>query len=125
MMRRMEHLSCEERLRELGLFSLEKSRLRGGLIVVFLHLKGAYKKDGDKFFNKACCDRTRSNGFKLKQGKFTLDIREKFFTVGVVKHWNRLCREVVDAPSLETFKTRLDRFLTDLVEDVPAHCREV
>ncbi|KAK4827340.1 hypothetical protein QYF61_016787 [Mycteria americana] len=57
--RRLEHLSYEERRRELGLFSLEKRRLWGGLLVAFQYLKGAYKKDGDKLFSRACCDRTR------------------------------------------------------------------
>jgi len=61
MIRGLEHLCCEERLRELGLFSLEKRRVQGALIVAFLYLKGAHKKDGDRLFSEACCDRTRSD----------------------------------------------------------------
>jgi len=56
-----KHLSYEERLRELGLLSLEKGRLRGDLTEAFQYLKGAYRKDGENLFSKACCDRTRSN----------------------------------------------------------------
>jgi len=109
MIRGMEHLSYEKRLRELGLFSLEKRRLELDFIVAFLYLKGAYEKDGDRLFSRACCNRTRSNGFKLNEGRFRLDIRKNFFTVRVVKYWYKLPREVVDAPSLETFKVMLDR----------------
>ncbi|KFP16541.1 hypothetical protein Z169_14835, partial [Egretta garzetta] len=55
------------------------------------------------------------NSFKLNQGRFRLDIRKKFFTMKVVKHWNRLPGEVVEAPSLEAFKARLDRALSSLI----------
>ncbi|KFV17666.1 hypothetical protein N340_01416, partial [Tauraco erythrolophus] len=55
------------------------------------------------------------NGFKLKEGRFTLDMRKKFFTQRVVRHWNRLPREAVDAPSLEAFKARMDEALGNLV----------
>jgi len=113
MIRGLEHVSYEERLRELGLFSLEKRRLRGDIIVAFEYLKRACKKDGAKVFSRACGNRTRGNGFKLKEGRFRLDTKT-FFTVRVVKHWHRLPTEVVDAPSLE-FKARLDGALSNLI----------
>jgi len=95
--------------------------------MAFQYLKGASRKEGDNLFSKACCDRTRSNGFKLKEGRFRLDIRKKFFTIRVVKHWHRLPREVVDASSLETGNIQ-DQVgqgseQPGLVVDVPAHCR--
>ncbi|KFP50550.1 hypothetical protein N323_03853, partial [Cathartes aura] len=114
MIRRMEHLFYEERLRELGLFSLERRRLWGDLIAAFQYLKGAYKKDGDRLFSKACSDRTRIKSFKLKEGRFRLDRRKKT-PMRAVKRWNRLPREVVDAPFLEIFKVRLDGALSNLI----------
>ena len=59
--------------------------------------------------------KTRGNGLKLKEGRFRLDVRGKFFTMRVVRFWNRLPREAVDAPSLEVFKARLDEALGNLV----------
>ena len=115
MIRGLEHLPCEDGLRELGLFSLEMRRHQGDLIATFQYLKGAYRKDGEGLFIRECSDRTRGNVFKLKEGRFRLEIRNKFFTVRVVRHWNRLPREVVDAPSLEVFKARLDGALSNLV----------
>ncbi|KFP97053.1 hypothetical protein N329_03410, partial [Haliaeetus albicilla] len=55
------------------------------------------------------------NHFKLKEGRFRLDMTKKFFTMRVVKHWNWLPREVVDAPSMETFKVRLDGALSNVI----------
>jgi len=77
---------------------------------------GAYKKDGDRCFSSACCNRTRGNDFKLKEGQFRLDVRKNYFTMRVVKHWIRLPREVVDSPPLETFKVRLDGALSNLIQ---------
>jgi len=76
---------------------------------------GAYKKNGEIIFSRACCDRTRSNGFKLRESRFRLGTRKRFFTVRVVKHWHMLPREVVDAPSLDTLKARLDWALSNLI----------
>jgi len=110
--RGLEHLCYKERLRELGLFRLEKRRLRGDRIAAFQFLKGVYKKAG--YFTRAWSDRTRGNGFRLKEGRFRLDIRKKLFTMRVVRHWHRLPTEVVNAPSLEVFKARLVGGLSSL-----------
>ena len=115
MVRGLEYLSCEKRLRELDLFILEKKRLQGDLIVAFQYLKGTYKQEWEQLFTRVDSDGTRGNGFKLRQGRFRLDIRRKFFTQRVVTHWNRLPKEVVDAPLLGAFKARLDVALGSLV----------
>jgi len=81
----------------------------------FQYLKGVYKKDGERLCSKPCSNRTRSKGFKLKKGSFRLDIRKNFFTVRVVRQWNRLPREVIGTTSLETFKVRLDGALSILI----------
>jgi len=64
---------------------------------------------------KLCGDRTRSNGFKLRESRFRPDMRKKFFPMSVVKHWHRFAGEVVEAPCLEPFKAGLDGVLSNLV----------
>ncbi|PKU41182.1 hypothetical protein llap_8511 [Limosa lapponica baueri] len=127
MIRGMEHLSCEHRLRELELFSLEKRRFQGDLIVAFQSLNGACKNDGDRLFSRTCCDMTSGNDFKLKEGSCRLDIRKQFFMLRMMKHWPKLPREVVDAPSLGNSQGQVGwgSEQPDLVEDVPAYCKGI
>ena len=114
MIRGMEHHPYEDRLRELGLFSLEKRRLQGDLIAAFQYLKGAYKQEGSQLFESVDNKRTRGNGFKLKEGRFRLDIRGEvlYYESGEVLEQaaQRGCGRF-----LKVLKTRLDEALGNLV----------
>lgn len=68
-----------------------------------------------RLFTQSNSNRTREDGFKLKEGNFRLGVRKEFFTHGVVRHWYRLPREVVNAPSLDVLKARLDGTLSSLI----------
>jgi len=112
MMKGQEHLSYEERVRELGLFSLKKSRLRGDLRNAYKYLQGGCQEDGSRLFSVVPSDKTKGNGHKLKHRK---NLRKNFFTLRVMEHRNRLSWEVVESPSLEIFKTCLEVVLCNLL----------
>ncbi|KAJ7395660.1 hypothetical protein BTVI_153022 [Pitangus sulphuratus] len=71
----------------------------------------AYRKVGEGLFTGA-----RMNDFKLKKSRFRVAIRKKFITVRVSRHWKRFPGQIVDVPSLEVFKARLDGTLSNLVQ---------
>ena len=75
----------------------------------------SYRKEGERVFSRVCGDRTRGNGFKPRESRFRFDIRKKSFTVRMVKHWNRLPRDVVDVPCFESFKAKPDQALNNLI----------
>ena len=102
----LEAMSYVEWLRELGMFSITKRRLREDMIAMFKYLKGCHVEEGAGLFSRAPETRTRSNGFKLQKKRFHLNIRKNFLTVRAVRQWNRL----VESP-LEVFKQRLDSHL--------------
>ena len=92
MIKGLEH-SYEERLSNLGLFSLEKRRLRGDLINVYKYLKCGTQGDTANLFSAVCGDRTRGKGHKPEHRKFCTSMQRNFFAVRVTEHWNRLPRE--------------------------------
>ncbi|PKU46984.1 hypothetical protein llap_2698 [Limosa lapponica baueri] len=112
MSRGLEHLSYEERLRNLGPFSLEKRRLRGTSDQHLKILKAWVSRGWGPVVPSA---RTRRIRHKLEHRKFHLNMRRSCFTLRVAEHWSRLAREVVESLSLETFKTCLDTFLCNLL----------
>ena len=111
MVRGLEQLSYEERLRELGLFVLEKRKLWRDPITAFHYSKVEHKQEGEWLFTRVYSDRARGNGFKLRQRRLRLVIRRKFFTQRVVMHWNtcfrvtsrRICSVII--PSTEVRPT--------------------
>jgi len=127
MIRQMEHLSYEEKLRDLGLFSLEKRRPWGDLVAALQYLKGAYKKDGDRVFSRACSNKTRGNCFKLKKSRFRIDIRKKLFYNEGGETLEQVAQRGGRCFIPRNFQSQVEQGSEqpDLVEDVPAHCRGV
>jgi len=99
----------------LGLFSLKKRRPWGDWIAAFQYLKGSCKKDGDRLFSRACCDRTRGNGFKLQEGRYRLDIKKEILCYEGGEALAQVAQRSCGCPSLAVFKASLDGALSSLV----------
>ena len=113
MIRGVENKPYEGRLKELGMFILEKRRLRGDMIALFKYLKGCHAEEGQNMLLIIPECRTRNNGRKLKEARFGLNIKENILTFREVRQWNQLPQELVSAPALEAFKINLDNSLAE------------
>jgi len=125
MIRGLKHPTYEESLKELGLFSLQKRRLWGDRIAALQYLKGAYKKDGGKHFIRGCSYRTRGNGFKLKEGRFRLDIHWNFLNNDGGEALAQVAQRSCGCPLAGSVQgqVRWGFEQPGLVEGVPAHGR--
>ena len=99
----------DEKLNEVGLYSLKKRRLRGDLIEVFKVLHG-FSKWQHNLDVAVQVHNTRGHMFKLEKSRCRLDIRKHFFTQRVINHWNSLPNQVVCSLTVDTFKHRLDKY---------------
>ena len=85
------------------------------MIALFKYLKDCHTEEGQDLFSIIPECRTSSNGLKLQEARFSLNIRKNFFTVRAVRQWNQLLMEIVSALMLEAFKRKLDNFLSDVL----------
>jgi ribonucleases P/MRP protein subunit RPP40 len=108
----LEHVDYGRRLKTLGLQSLESRRLRGDLIETYKIITGKEKVDPSQFFKfNEVKPNLRGHKFKLAVVRSRLEIRRQFFSQRVVNHWNRLPAAVVEATTVNSFKTKLDEWL--------------
>lgn len=107
-------MTCEDRLSEGGLFSLEKTKLWGDKITALQHLQEGYKENR-AWFPKCCVAWHRGNTRKLKREKLRLDIWKNLFTIETARHWKRLYWKAVRSPSFDVFKTWVDKDLSNVV----------
>ena len=113
MIHNIRHLSYEDRLKSLNLHSLERRRVRGDMIEVYKWFKGLNKGDISKVLKINSGDRTRSNGFKLDKFRFRRELGRNWFGNRVVDEWNRLPDQIINARSLNSFKNKIDQYMSE------------
>ena len=101
-------MSHEQRLKALGLYSLQRKRLRGDLIETYKILTGKEKIKSDQLFQKATTTEIRGHSLKLYKKSSRLELRKHSFSQRIIDHWNKLPDDVVSAATISTFKRRLD-----------------
>jgi len=111
LVKRISKLSYQDRLRYLGLYSLERRRKRGDLIETFKILSKLDDTDPDLFFERSRTTHLRGHSMKLFKKRSTTTARRNFFSQRVVDDWNGLPEEVVGATSVDSFKRRLDKYM--------------
>ena len=111
MVKGLKKLPYEIRLQRLGIYTLERRRLHGDLIETFKIFTGKERIDYKKFFELA--DATswlRVHSLKLYKPRCHTRLRQNFFSVRVINEWNKLPQSVIEAPSVNAFKNRLDKY---------------
>jgi hypothetical protein len=109
----LKRLEYPDRLLALNMFTFERRKLRGDMILVYKMFQGLVNIDVNNFFTLETDSRTRGHEFKIKKVNCNLDIRKHFFSHRVVNFWNTLTSYVVNSSSLDIFKGRLDKFMDD------------
>jgi len=118
--------SYEERLKSLGLYSLQQRRLRGDMIETFKILTGKERVDSQSFFQLATASHNlRGHSLKLFLPRCSTTVRKMFFSTRVVSHWNALPQHVIVSPSVNSFKNRLDKHWSDEHLKLMLHAHQV
>jgi ribonucleases P/MRP protein subunit RPP40 len=113
----LKDLEYEQRLQKISIPSMMYRRVRGDLIEAYKYTHGIYKLDSN-LLNLDTGSTTRGHSFKIVKQRCNTTLRQKFFTQRVVERWNKLPAQVAEAPTINTFKNRLDSLMKDYIHSI-------